>query len=133
MLKVYLCGPINACTDSEAKDWRAIASDLLLKLGLRVLDPMDRDYRGRELEPGIAKEIVENDKLDLDACSALIVYYHKPSVGTSMEILYAKERGRIVALIDTSTAPLSPWLVYHSTKIFKSIQEACEWLAPELL
>lgn len=23
--KVYLCGPINGCTDSECKDWRAEA------------------------------------------------------------------------------------------------------------
>jgi hypothetical protein len=43
-MKVYLCGPINGCTDSECIDWRAAAKKRLSD----TIDPMRRDYRGRE-------------------------------------------------------------------------------------
>src|SRR4030042_2434090 len=78
---IYLCGPINGCTDEECKDWREFAK---LKLLYPVLDPMRRDYRGIEVD--CSSEIVEGDKFDLDSSSHLLVNYEKPSVGTSMEI-----------------------------------------------
>ena len=87
-MKVYLCGPINGCTDEVAKDWRSMVKAVLPIL---ALDPMDRDYRGRELER-VAKEIVENDKADIDQCGGLLVGYVKPSVGTSMEFYTPGER-----------------------------------------
>jgi nucleoside 2-deoxyribosyltransferase len=123
-MKVYLCGPINGCNDNECKDWRAAATVQLTQAGHRAYDPMVRDYRGRELEPGIAAEIVENDKADIDACDALLVYYFKPSVGTSMEVLYAWQQGKRIILIDESNAPLSPWLLYHSPGVFKTLAGA---------
>jgi nucleoside 2-deoxyribosyltransferase len=125
-MKVYLCGPINGCTDNEAKGWRESAKELLTNC--EVYDPMVRDYRGRELEPGIAKEIVENDKLDVQACDALLVMYEKPSVGTSMEVLFAHQLAKLIVLVDRSGKPLSPWLLYHSSRVFKTMEEACEAL-----
>lgn len=124
MLKVYLCGPINGCTDAECIDWREFAKSLLPS----TLDPMAIDYRGRELEPGIAAEIVNNDKKDIDKCDALLVMFTKPSVGTSMEILYAYDRGKRVVVVHERGAILSPWLLYHSSAMFTSIREACEEL-----
>ena len=122
-MKVYLCGPINGRSDDDCKGWREYAKERLPS----TLDPMDRDYRGRELEPGIAKEIVENDKADILGCDAMIVYYDKPSVGTSMEVLYAREHNGAefpIVLVDKSGKPLSPWLLYHASKIVKSLDEA---------
>jgi nucleoside 2-deoxyribosyltransferase len=121
---VYLCGPINGCTDAECKDWRAYAKAQLPK----TLDPMARDYRGRELEPGIAREIVENDKLDIDQSDVILVNYVKPSVGTSMEILYAWERGKKIVIVSEAEAVLSPWLIYHSLKIVHSMLDACVYI-----
>lgn len=118
-MKIYLCGPINGRSDDDCRGWRECAKEQLAD----TLDPMDRDYRGRELEPGIAAEIVENDKGDIDSCDAMLVFYDKPSVGTSMEILYAWGKKRIL-LIDRSGKPLSPWLLYHCTEIYKSLDEA---------
>jgi nucleoside 2-deoxyribosyltransferase len=119
---VYLCGPINGCTDAECKDWRAYAKAQLAV----TLDPMARDYRGREMEPGIAAEIVENDKRDIDGSDVVLVNYVKPSVGTSMEILYAWERGKRIIVVCEPDAVLSPWLTYHATTIVHSMREACE-------
>lgn len=127
-MKVYLCGPINGCTDEEAKDWRAYCSD---RLRAEYYDPMVRDYRGRELEPGIAKEIVENDKSDILGCDWMVVYYEKPSVGTSMEVLFAWENGVRSLVIDKSGKPLSPWLSYHSAAVVASLDEAVAFLNAE--
>lgn len=119
-MRVYLCGPINGRSDDDCKGWREYVKSKIQN----TVDPMDRDYRGRELEPGIAQEIVENDKADILACDAMLVYYDKPSVGTSMEILFAYERGKRVLLIDKSGKPLSPWLMYHCPQSYTTIDGA---------
>lgn len=126
-MKTYLCGPINGCTDDEANNWRDLATELLGGKD-SVYDPMVRDYRGRELEPGIAAEIVENDKEDILMCGHVLVMYEKPSVGTSMEVLFAWQNEIEVIVVDRSGRPLSPWLVYHSHHVFKTLEEACAYI-----
>ena len=115
---IYLCGPINGCTDEECKDWREEAKRRLPN----TLDPMRRDYRGREEECTV--EIVEGDKDDICQSTALLVNHPKPSVGTAMEILYAWELGKRVYVVAPSSASVSPWLRYHSTVIVHSFEEA---------
>lgn len=121
-MKVYLCGPINGRTDADCNDWRAFAKAALGPEN--CLDPMDRDYRGRELEPGIAKTIVEQDKNDIQACTDLLVYFDKPSVGTAMEVFYAWQHQRPVTIVNVSGKPPSPWLHYHSCLIVPSLPDA---------
>ena len=87
---------------------------------------MRRDYRGREAEA--VTEIVENDKADIDCCDYLLVMYTKPSVGTSMEVLYAWERGKPVIVVDQSEKPISPWMAYHAHIVLMSLPEAVEFL-----
>lgn len=120
--KLYLAGPINGCSDAEANDWRSAVK----KIHPNCLDPMARDYRGKEAES--VNEIVEGDKQDIDECDALVVYFEKPSVGTSMEVIYAWEHGKAIVIVDRSNKPLSPWLVYHSHAQVKNIEEALAWL-----
>lgn len=117
-MKVYLAGPINGCTDEECKDWREAAKRILPD----TLDPMTRDYRGREDE--CFAEIVELDKEDILQAGLVLVNYDKPSVGTSMEILYAWERGIPVILVARADSKLSPWLRYHVSRIFHSFEDA---------
>jgi len=120
-MKVYLCGPINGRSDDDCKTWREYAKERLPD----TLDPMARDYRGRELEPGIADIIVAGDEEDIAAADVLLVYYDKHSVGTAMEIRMAvKEMGKRVVLVDKSGAPLSPWLIHHCPERYKSLDEA---------
>ena len=130
---VYLGGPINGCTDEEAHGWREAVKDLLLAAGLNWLDPMDRDYRGREMEPGIAKLIVEGDKEDIAASDLLLMNHPQPSSGTDMEILLGFQSGKEVNVVipDDGRAP-SPWVVYHATRIFRgSATEAAKILIAE--
>jgi nucleoside 2-deoxyribosyltransferase len=119
-MKLYLAGPIHGCSDSEANDWR----DAITKLHPDTLNPMRRDYRGRE--GNFTAEIVELDKKDIDDSDGVIVWFEKPSVGTAMEILYAWERKKPVVVIYKTDAHVSPWLSYHSVAIVKTIEEALE-------
>jgi nucleoside 2-deoxyribosyltransferase len=121
-MKTYLCGPINGCTDAECKDWREAAKREISD----TLDPMRRDYRGREDES--VSEIVELDKEDIRKCDALLVNYDKPSVGTSMEILFAWQLQIKVVVVADKNARISPWLRYHSTFIVHSFKDAFELL-----
>ena len=84
-MRVYLAGPIFQCKDHECIDWRKEARRKLG--GFEIIDPMERDYRGSTDEN--YKRIVEVDKALIDKCDILLVNHFKPSVGTSMEILYA--------------------------------------------
>lgn len=118
-MRFYLGGPINGCTDDEASGWREEVKPLIEAAGHDWLDPMDRDYRGRELEPGIAEEIVELDKQDIGECDVLLMNCPKPSVGTSMEVMYGWLRGKSVICVVPEGSHPSPWLVYHSERIFK--------------
>lgn len=125
MTTLYLCGPINGRSDDDCTGWR----EAVKAIHADCLDPMARDYRGRELEPGIAAEIVAGDIEDIEKSSVVLVYYDKPSVGTSMEVFFAKHNlGMRVVVIDKSDKPLSPWLLHHSDVVVKSIREALDYL-----
>ena len=120
MNKVYLCGPINGRSDDDCTIWREYAKSRLSN----TLDPMRRDYRGKE--DAAWRQIVELDKIDVAQCDVLLVYYDKPSVGTSMEIIWAWERGKRIVLVNKSDKPLSPWLRYHAHHVTESLDEACD-------
>lgn len=128
-MKVYLCGPINGCSDAEAVTWREWFK--AHTPAIACVDPMKRDYRGREVDD--YREIVDLDKRDIRGCDVVVVMYVKPSVGTSMEVFYAWSLGIPVIVIDESGRPLSPWMKYHATAVVKSKEEAArkleEWQA----
>ncbi len=120
---VYLAGPINACTDEECNNWR---NEFLSLWDGPSRNPMVRDYRGRESE--CASLIVEGDKTDIRDSDVMVAACPKPSVGTSMEIFYAKVCLNMkVCLIVPKGAPISPWLQYHSNYIARSVEEAVAW------
>jgi nucleoside 2-deoxyribosyltransferase len=125
---VYLGGPINGCTDEEANGWRDEVKAVLDAKGIEWIDPMDRDYRGRELEPGVAEEIVENDKLDIRASDTMLMNCPKPSVGTSMEILFGYEIGNEVLIVVPEGTTPSPWLLYHGVVLYGSVVEVAKGL-----
>jgi len=127
---IYLCGPIFGCTDEECKDWRDYVTNLWkddFPLSERkTLDPMRRDYRGRTDD--FYEELVELDKIDVMNSDVILVNYDKPSVGTSMEIMYAWERGKLVVVVTKEGTPISPWMLYHSHKIAHSFLDAINYI-----
>lgn len=127
-LTVYLAGPINGCSDSDAVLWREFIKTSLSGTSYEVKNPMVRDYRGKELEPGNDQAIVAADKDDIDSSDIVLANVWKTSVGTSMEILYAFERGKCVFLIHPDRKNMSPWLTAHSHGVFSTPLEASKAL-----
>lgn len=121
---VYLCGAINGCTDAECKDWRAMATEVLSPHAA-ILDPMRRDYRGREDDS--VNEIVHGDYEDIAAATVVLVAADRPSWGTAMEMHQAFQDGKTVVAV-CGQDRVSPWLRYHSTKLFRSMAEALEYI-----
>lgn len=120
---IYLCGPINGCTDAEANNWRSAVKAHFAN----TIDPMVRDYRGKEAHA--YREIVDLDKRDVRQADVILVNYDKPSVGTSMEVFYAWTLGKPVIVWCRQDAVISPWLRYHSTCIVHSMAEVIEAIA----
>jgi len=119
-MRVYLAGPINGCTDDEANTWRDIAKSALGKEN--CIDPMRRDYRGREDE--CLDEIVILDKLDIVDSDVVLANCWQFSVGTSMEVLFASERGKSVIAVVKPGATVSPWLRFHALAVVDDLDRA---------
>lgn len=145
---VYLAGGINGLGDADAIDWREEAKRLLPR-NIAVLDPMDRDYRGKEGEN--VEAIVKGDLDDIKACEAIIANCPRPSWGTAMEVFYAATAGRwikntvhtgdgeyggnsytqtvgmrrTVAIVPAG-APVSPWLRHHTDLVVETLEQAVE-------
>lgn len=127
MRTLYLAGPINGCADADCIDWRCAVADALA-LCYTILDPMRRDYRGREADSAAA--IVEGDEADLQACDVVLVNaLQGASWGTAMEVRAAfHEYGKRVVVIADQRRPMSPWLRYHSHAQCGSVPHAVNYL-----
>ena len=112
--KVYLAGPINGCTDSEANDWRWDVRERVELRGWKAVDPMSRDYRGKEDGPGAHVHIVTDDLDDISRCRGLLVNAARPSWGTAMEVRAAWCLGLDIVAVVPPGVPVSPWLRYHT-------------------
>lgn len=127
-VKVYLAGPIQGMSDSQAFDWRDKATYQLSLVGIKVFDPVkERDFRGKELGGGIAAEIVEGDKADILVCDFMLANVHKTGAGTSMEILFAWTHG-IPVVTALSGNVLSPWIKYHSKVVVYDVDWAVAYI-----
>lgn len=121
MTTVYLAGGINGLSDADAKDWREYAKGELE--GFDTLDPMRRDYRGREDES--VEEIVQGDLKDIRECDVVLASCVRPSWGTAMEIHYAAyEAAKPVYAVVPEGQAISPWLRYFTRGIYNTFEQA---------
>lgn len=120
--RIYLAGPIFEQTDEEARDWREYVK---ARYDGPTLDPMRRDYRGREASPAVTEAIVAGDKLDIKRSDVLIANCPRPSYGTAIEIFYAHSIGVPVVAV-MPAGPVSPWVVHHATAIVHNLDEGID-------
>ena len=123
--KIYLCGPIMAVGENEAKSWRETAK---WKLSHQVcLDPIRRNFRDDEIMS--ANEIVEFCLRDIDEADIILVNYCKPSIGTSMEVFRAAQLGKcIIAFTHLKREEMSAWMVKYCTRILPSLDDAVKYI-----
>lgn len=141
---VYLAGGINGLSDADANDWRTEAKTRLAEHQILSVDPMDRDYRGKE-DTNIP-EIVATDIRDIRASQAIIANCPRPSWGTAMEVHWSHTFPRYalpghyytdygegpiqnhgyrktVAVVPEGV-PVSPWLRFHTDAIVNTVEAA---------
>ncbi len=140
---IYLSGPILSRTEDEANEWRQKAIKELQEPGeitgagrlppiFQCLDPMRREFSDDDMM-GV-NEIVQMDIEDVKAADILLVNYNikrkeTTLCGTSMEVLLASQLGKyIVVFSDLPREKMSPWIIYHSTRILPSLDEAIEYI-----
>ena len=128
MKTIYLSGPIMDEHEGAVREWREAAKRMLGK-HFRVLDPMRRNFKDREVDS--ANEIVEFDLQDVRDADIILVNYSKASIGTSMEVFHASHNlGKfVVSFSPFAFQDCSPWMVRFSTKILPSLEAACRYLA----
>ena len=126
-LKVYLSGPIMDEHEGTAREWREAAKRMLSR-NFRLLDPMRRNFKDRELDS--ANEIVEFDLQDVRNADIILVNYNKASIGTAMEVFHAAHNlGKFVVTFSPfSFKDCSPWMVRYSTKILTDLESACNYM-----
>lgn len=123
MKTIYLAGGINGLSDAQCKDWREIVKQGLASQ-FKFLDPMRRDYRGKEADS--VEAIVEGDTQDILASDFILAMCNRASWGTAMEIRMAWRCGIPVIIVCDAEHP-SPWLLYHCVKRTKSVEEAIDY------
>lgn len=128
MLRCYLSGSMAKTTKSEMTDWRNHIKTTWPQF--RYHDPVRRLWD--EDEPEYDKLLVELDKFDISSSDILLAYVFKYSAGTMMEIMYAHSLGKMVLVVNKLGHPISPWVRYHSTKVFADIKDAMDFVERQL-
>jgi nucleoside 2-deoxyribosyltransferase len=122
---VYLAGPIHGRTDDECKAWRNDAASVLGGYGIACIDPTQNDYRG--VEDTCTDAIVSQDKKWIDDSAIVLVNANAPSWGTAMEVFYGFMSAKHIVAF-SNAASISPWLRCHTTAVFGTLAEACDWI-----
>ena len=133
---VYLAGPVQH-VDRGGADWRTEVAefyadeydfrDPLSKYNIPADDLVVVDGISNPDNPttGGVDEIVERDKGLINESDGLLVGYSAVrSIGTPMEVMYARDRDYPVALWvrdGTDFETLSPWYRYHATAVTNDV------------
>jgi nucleoside 2-deoxyribosyltransferase len=124
--KAFISGPIQGMENEQS--YRGDIAKICARLGYQTVDPWLREkviYGGDEScwwAKVPAAGFVERDLEDIEKCDVLIAYLPRLSAGTCMELFYAKRKGKKVITISGMDV-LSPWIVVHSDRILRSIDE----------
>jgi len=122
----FISGPIQGMENEQS--YREVIRKICARLGYETVDPWLREkaiYRGDEpcwWTKVPAAGFIERDLEDIERCDVLIAYLPKLSAGTCMELFYAKRKGKMVITISGMDA-LSPWILVHSDRVLRSIEE----------
>jgi len=121
---IYLSGTIDGIPEQETKLWRNYVK--LAYPEYRYHDPAKRIFK--KFHPNAA-EVVEPDKKEILESDIILVYYTRSSAGTLMEIMFSYEHKKPVILVNaTGKEELSPWIRYHSTQVYMTIEYAMEYI-----
>ena len=121
----YIAGPIQGFESKQ--EYRSTLAKILAQKGYDSVDPWKRESVLYSAEKGnLSKEemagFIRRDLSDIDRCDLFVAYLPRLSAGTCMELFHAKNLGKRTIVI-SMMEDLSPWIVYHSDILIKSIDE----------
>jgi nucleoside 2-deoxyribosyltransferase len=121
MKTIYLAGRIQDNLNAEV--WRNLIIDRFGK-DYNFLNPLRRPYNGN------VEEIVIGDKMDIDKSDYIVAFIDDvPSWGTAMEILYGYICSKRIFVIKSyENLELNPWVEFHASQIFSSIEECFDFI-----
>lgn len=122
-MKIYIAGPIQGYESKQG--YRSRLKRILSELGHEVFDPWEVEGKRNifnNVDFLVAQNLMKTRLSEIDSCDALIAYFPKKSIGTAMEAMHAKSKGKLVVIICTMKNT-SPWIVGLSKYFYKSISE----------
>ena len=124
--KVYLAGSMSTGHKSE-RQWRDKVYKIYKDCGQqsRCFNPYNFKW---EKDKPSSKDIVDFDKALISVSSVVFVNASIPSIGTSMEQLFAYQLGKVVVVYIEESKVLSPWTEHHSHIVFRDLNEAIKYI-----
>jgi hypothetical protein len=93
---------------------------------------MKQQLRGKQVIKGDegygVNGVVHRDLKDIKEVDLLLVRFVGCSVGTSMELVYARLWNKPIVAFVEGERDQSPWLPYHATVIVDTLDEAVDWI-----
>lgn len=129
MIRIYLAGPINGCTEGEAKNWRKWVDERFLVgvVGISPLrcEPLIGERYGMFYEDprfGTPNAIMSKNFIDVQRCDAVFAFLpremneRRPSYGTVMEIGWATALRKPVVLVSDDPNVMNHPVISHAVQ-----------------
>jgi len=127
-MTVYLCGPMEGLSDSEMTVWRKRLTEKLEGIS-DVKDPCRRKkFHDQPYSMNLAKRITTMDLQDIDKSDLVFANFANErhiGRGSSMEVMYAAMKGKIVITV-VPKGYNHPFLDHLSTEVHTEMDEAIE-------
>lgn len=124
LISCYLSGPMAGCTLEEMRGWReALKVDFT---EINWIDPCNRNYGPQQW-----RQLVEDDIADIKKSDFMLVNFWKPGVGTSMEMVVARQLFTPVITVTPDFKTTSPWIRYYSDFLVESFEHAIKIIKAE--
>lgn len=120
-MRVLVCGSIGYGGKEKIREIQQI----LKEKGFTILDQLSLDYSEVDDFRNMAelsKKIVERDLELVERADVIVLLADRPSFGAMAEAVVASLKGKIVITFSTSKMR-SPWPLYFSRKVVKSVDE----------
>lgn len=140
-MRVYIAMPINTASGYKHDQMFQRVGEIVRQQGLEPILPTDdvspqtwNDMMHRYQFDECCRMLVESDLANLRQADALLAIIPNASVGTAMEIAYARLWGKRVVMVTSLQTFYHPWLWYHGHVIWSTdpfedgVIQACEYL-----
>jgi nucleoside 2-deoxyribosyltransferase len=128
---VYLAGPVLGTTHSEARAWRQEAAEVFADIGILAISPVRAEAPADGIRYGFGDQvhggplaIASKNFFDVGSCDivfAFMPHQDHVSIGTLLEIGYAKAMGKLVVLVTDDA-----YLLRHPV-----IRGCCGWIVED--